>query len=232
MTNQDYISAYQGTEKIISDFYKMKDRTGKMIELSGIVSPLKIDNRQLMAPTDNQKDSPHCAGYSATTLAESIYWKRTGILKQFDSHQVYAFAKMLDNQLLMDGTYLETSLQSAIKLCAFENSSAIQVKTFFNNHTPDVLAMTKRIIHKYDFMQAGFNIDEGWYNINQNNFYIEPYGRTLGGHAVNICGYDEEGVYVQNQWGTEWGSNGFAIMKWPTYLRELMYCAYLENAYD
>jgi hypothetical protein len=53
MTNQDYISAYQGTEKIISDFYKMKDRTGKMIELSGIVSPLKIDNRQLMAPTDN-----------------------------------------------------------------------------------------------------------------------------------------------------------------------------------
>jgi C1A family cysteine protease len=56
--------------------------------------------------------------------------------------------------------------------------------------------MTKHIIHKYDFMQAGFNIDEGWYNINQNNFYIEPYGRTLGGHAVNICGYDEEGVYV------------------------------------
>jgi len=49
-----------------------------------------------MAPTDSQGESPHCAGYSAATLIESIYWKQTGKLRQLDSHQVYSLAKQLD----------------------------------------------------------------------------------------------------------------------------------------
>ena len=53
MTNQDYINAYKSDEKIIADWYKMKDAKGRIVDLNGIVCPLKIDNRQLMAPTDN-----------------------------------------------------------------------------------------------------------------------------------------------------------------------------------
>jgi len=55
MTNQDYIESYKGNSKIISDYYKLKDSAGNVIDLKGIISPLKIDNRQLMAPTDNQQ---------------------------------------------------------------------------------------------------------------------------------------------------------------------------------
>ena len=53
MTNQDFINSYKSDEKIISDWYKIKDSKGKLVDLDGIISPLKIDNRQLMAPTDN-----------------------------------------------------------------------------------------------------------------------------------------------------------------------------------
>jgi hypothetical protein len=49
-----------------------------------------------MSPTDNQKEYPACAGYSAATLIESILWKRTGKLKQLDSLQVYQLAKQKD----------------------------------------------------------------------------------------------------------------------------------------
>lgn len=53
MTNQDFIDAYEKDDKIISDYYKWKNSNGKVVELTGIVNPLRIDNRQLMSPTDN-----------------------------------------------------------------------------------------------------------------------------------------------------------------------------------
>jgi len=51
--NENLINTYKNKEKIISDFYKMK-KDGILIDVVGIVNPMKIDNRQLMSPTDNQ----------------------------------------------------------------------------------------------------------------------------------------------------------------------------------
>ena len=232
MTNQDFIDAYEKDDKIISDYYRWKNSNGKTIELTGIINPLRIDNRQLMSPTDNQTTTPHCAAYSAATLAESIYWKRTGILKQIDSHQVYALAKKLDGEVKEEGTYLEYALKAAIQLGAFENPQDVKIGLFYNDKTSNTVETTKFLIHKYDFLQVGFRIDEGWYDVTNNNYFITPRGRGLGGHAVNLVGYDTDGVYVLNQWGTKWGANGYAIMKWDVYLQQLMYGAYVKNAYD
>ena len=99
MDNQDFIDAYKKDDKIISDYYKLRDSKGKLIDLTGTICPLRIDNRQLMSPTDNQTVTPHCAAYSAATLVESLLWKRSGKLKQLDSHQVYALAKKLDGDI-------------------------------------------------------------------------------------------------------------------------------------
>ena len=232
MTNQDFIDAYEKDDKIISDYYRWKNSNGKTVELTGIINPLRIDNRQLMSPTDNQTTTPHCAAYSAATLAESIYWKRTGILKQIDSHQVYALAKRLDGEVKEEGTYLEYALKAAIQLGAFENPQDVKIGLFYNDKTDNTIETTKFLIHKYDFLQVGFRIDEGWYDVTNNNYFITPRGRGLGGHAVNLVGYDTDGVYVLNQWGTKWGANGYAIMKWDVYLQQLMYGAYVKNAYD
>lgn len=229
MNNKDFINIYKSEEKIISDWYKLKDKNGNIINLDGIISPLKIDNRQLMSPTDNQTITPHCAAYSAATLAESIYWKKTGKLKQFDSHQIYAIAKILDGDIDSDGTYLECALNAAIQLCAFENSKNIKIGLFTNKKNKDTINETKHLIHKYNFLQAGFLINEGWYDVTKDSYYINNRGCSLGGHAVNLVGYDEEGVYILNQWGKEWGANGYAIMKWDIYLQQLMYGAFISN---
>lgn len=37
-----------------------------------------------------------------------------------------------------------------------------------------------------------------------------------GSHAVTIVGYDEQGVKIQNSWGTDWGANGFFTTSWST----------------
>ncbi|PNY81565.1 hypothetical protein CVO96_09430 [Deinococcus koreensis] len=48
-------------------------------------------------------------------------------------------------------------------------------------------------------------------------------GRTLGGHAFAVVGYNEVGFVVQNSWGRRWGAGGFAV---------LPYEDWLESAYD
>lgn len=58
----------------------MKDSSGKMINIDGIVNPRKIDNRQQCSVTDDQSVNPHCAGFSICNLCEALIWKKTGKL--------------------------------------------------------------------------------------------------------------------------------------------------------
>ena len=233
MDNQDFINAYKKDDKIISDYYKLRDSKGKLIDLTGTICPLRIDNRQLMSPTDNQTVTPHCAAYSAATLVESLLWKRSGKLKQLDSHQVYALAKQIDGEVQMDGTYLEAAMKAVLTLCKkdpeFSFLDEAKVGLFYNDQTDATIQAAKDLIHRYDFLQVGFNIDEGWYTCTQNNYVLRPHGRSLGGHAVNLCGYNEDGFYVMNQWSIDFGSKGFAIMPYDTFLKQFMYGAYLYN---
>ncbi|WP_247828968.1 C1 family peptidase [Arthrobacter antioxidans] len=50
-----------------------------------------------------------------------------------------------------------------------------------------------------------------------------PGAGQLGGHAFTIVGYNDVGFLVQNSWGTDWGSGGFAT---------LPYDDWLTSAYD
>ncbi|HET7792912.1 MAG TPA: C1 family peptidase [Rhizobacter sp.] len=44
------------------------------------------------------------------------------------------------------------------------------------------------------------------------------------GHAFAIVGYNERGFLVQNSWGPEWGSHGYAILTYDDWLRNAMDC--------
>jgi len=44
------------------------------------------------------------------------------------------------------------------------------------------------------------------------------------GHAFAIVGYNEKGFLVQNSWGTDWGSYGYAILSYDDWLRNAMDC--------
>ena len=48
-----YIEKYKDFDKIIKTYYQVKDVNGKLVNIDGIVNPLKIDNRQQCSVTDN-----------------------------------------------------------------------------------------------------------------------------------------------------------------------------------
>lgn len=229
--NRYYIEKYKDFDKIIKTYYQAKDKLGRTVNIDGIVNPLKIDNRQLASVTDNQGQTPHCAAYSICNWAEAILWKRTGKLINLNADQVYAKAKELDGSPNSDGTWLEYAIKAAVQLGGFQ-TSGMNVKFFQNEGTQTTVEMLKFLIHKYDFLHAGFEINSGWYQATEADPIIKKTSTSLGGHAVLLVGYDQTGVYIQNSWGKGWGSKGFAILPWSQVLDQLMYVCYLTGLYE
>jgi len=44
------------------------------------------------------------------------------------------------------------------------------------------------------------------------------------GHAFAIVGYNEQGFLIQNSWGADWGSHGYAVLSYDDWVRNAMDC--------
>ncbi|WP_323844120.1 hypothetical protein [Microbulbifer magnicolonia] len=65
------------------------------------------------------------------------------------------------------------------------------------------------------------NIHKGWFSMKKNQAgecVIPPGKKEVGGHAFAIVGYNEDGFWVQNSWGHEWGNNGIALWLYEDWL--------------
>jgi hypothetical protein len=50
--------------------------------------------------------------------------------------------------------------------------------------------------------------------LRQHTLYNTVSGASLGGHMLTAYGYDAQGVWVRNSWGTSWGNGGDAKVSW------------------
>lgn len=229
--NEQLIQKYKEYDKVIMTSYQMKDKDGQLVDMTNIINPIQIDNRQLCAPTDDQGSEQSCAAFSIANICESIIWKKTGKLVNLDAHQIYAGAKLIDGSKNSDGTYLECAIKSAFKLGGFD-SSKIEIGFLYNDGTDQTVERMKFLIHKYDFIHAGFTIQSGWYSCTNENYVINCSGEELGGHAVVIPYYDKDYIGIQNSWSQNWGSKGFGLMKWNDFKKNLMYACYVKNSFE
>ena len=233
--NKYFIEKYRDFDSIIATSYQAKDSNGNLVDINGIVTPLKIDNRQFFSVIDSQGEDPHCAGFSVCGIIESLIWKRTGKLVNLDANQVYARAKQMDGQPNVEGTYLECAYQAALELGGLgKHSKDVSLGFLYSTDPVNILKQkVKRLLHKYEFLEAGFNITDRWYNAGKSTDYKIPSGgNVLGGHAVAIVGADEEGAYIANSWGKGWCAKGFCILPWNVFKSEFIYACYLQNCFN
>ena len=226
MNNQELIKKYKNHPLIIT---KYSDEHGKLID--GITLPYEVDNRYLCSKTDDQGDTPTCAGHSIAQYLEAYHYKRTCKLVDINAFQLYARAKELDGSINSDGTNLEAVMQAGMEIAGLKNK---QMRTYMSTRDQRAIDQVKMLLLKYDILLAGFAITSGWYNCNNTNYKIVHTNRNLGGHAVLLCGFSDEegGFFIQNQWGINWGSKGFAVIPYDVFLKEFIYCGWLTNMQD
>lgn len=46
-------------------------------------------------------------------------------------------------------------------------------------------------------------------------------GKSLGGHAMTLVGYDRDGCHVLNSWGHKWAMGGIGLLSWPAVAKRI-----------
>jgi hypothetical protein len=74
----------------------------------------------------------------------------------------------------------------------------------------------KAVLAKQQPVAIGLRPREGFMNLRGSNglFSDTTSPLTGAGHAVLAVGYDQDGLLIQNSWGTGWGDHGFGRLSW------------------
>lgn len=185
--------------------------------------PLSVMCLGAATKTEDQGRTPKCAAYSASSLAENILWRKTGVLPtDIDPDALYAYAKSVDGDPNGDGTSLTAVGQALLAKGIFDKTKCA-VRTIFSPF--DVRAA----VHRYGCCLLGLNITDEWYR--GNTEITSVTAPQVGGHAVMCPGYDQDGPWVQNSWGLNWGQNGFAHISWRAFNRQFMYGMFISGCY-
>lgn len=92
---------------------------------------------------------------------------------------------------------------------------------YFRVNHLDLVAMHSAIA-EVGILYATASVHEGWNRVGRDG-NIRREGRLLGGHAFAIVAYDDEGFWLQNSWGKDWGSRGFARLSYDDWLENGTY---------
>lgn len=187
-------------------------------------APRTIDARDLCTSTENQGQAPKCAAYTASQYAENIRWRLDNYPSTFDMNKIYDYAKSIDNSP-GDGTTLVAVAKALLYLKYLPGEES-------NIHViPKSINDIKFAIHKYGAVMTAFNITDEWFKLDNNNpvLSISSIGKIIGGHAVLGCGYNDDGLFIQNSWGAKWGAYGFALIPWNKVQEQFLYGCTITN---
>lgn len=189
--------------------------------------PLAVDNRNYCTPVEDQGTRPWCAAYTAAAFAENVMWRRDGFIQEVEVQPLYEWAKKNDYAPAEDGTTLDAVCE------------ALKAKGVFGENTSTRLiygeAQMKQAVHRYGCALGAFNITSEWYNLaggRVENITGAKDCDRLGGHAVLVVGYNAGGVWVENSWGTGWGTAGFGFLEWQAFHEQFLYGAVLTRCLD
>lgn len=193
---------------------------------AGFMAPSRVDMRDFCTPTEDQGATPWCAAYAAVQWAENILWRVEDAPREIAAKWVYEWAKQHDGHPNEDGTSL-TDVLEALRGSVFDRDKC-KVKVVRANRLS-----VRYALHKFGCVLGSFNLDSSWWTATKQSPIIDGEGeQNLGYHAVLLCGYDKQGVWLQNSWGKDWGEYGFAKIVWPAFDKQFSYGAVLSNALD
>ena len=66
---------------------------------------------------------------------------------------------------------------------------------------------------------CGIFVNTAFQKLNKSNYLYDPQTKSGGGHAVIICGYDDDKkvFIIRNSWGTRFGKDGYFEMTYDSF---------------
>jgi len=101
------------------------------------------------------------------------------------------------------------------------NAASRPLGAYYRVNHHDLVAMHAAIA-EVGILYASAMVHTGWDKVGDDGI-IPRHKRIKGGHAFALVGYDQDGFWLQNSWGKDWGKAGFA---------HISYSDWLENGMD
>ena len=87
---------------------------------------------------------------------------------------------------------------------------------YFRVNHKNLIAMHSAIA-EVGILYATATVHSGWDDVDESGTILQS-DAVLGGHAFAIVAYDEQGFWIQNSWGEDWGKGGFARISYDDWL--------------
>lgn len=97
-----------------------------------------------------------------------------------------------------------------------EDATRRPLGAYYRVNHKDLVSMHSAI-NEVGILYATAVVHDGWYNSTAESV-IEPSNKKLGGHAFVIVAYNQDGLWIQNSWGTKWVKDGFGLLTYDDWL--------------
>lgn len=193
----------------------------------GRMHPAELDNRDLIGPILDQKDTEQCGLYAWAGYITARRWQHFGELMPTDPNAVLAAVieterasghhteeQIQDKHAFCDGCMGET----VARLLDLPPETARHLKPL-DNHARTIDTV-KRMLHRFGYIVADFVPRCEWAKERMHNgAYTIAHGGcdTELNHTVILCGYTADGFIVANSWGRTWGAKGFGVLPYSDF---------------
>jgi len=187
---------------------------------AGYTCPPALSIRSYMVPASNQGATSDCAGFAVGGYIEPLNWRHTHIAKQFDGHAIANRSRLTNRIAPNDGMSIPQAFRAAQDLKML--SSRLKL------HTVDRVEDIKFALHKYGVLVGGLRITKGWNSCDTTTGRMPDSNVFIGGHGIDLTGYNDYGLELLNSWDLTWGDQGFAWLSWKQARQQFLYACVME----
>lgn len=225
-----------GKKRVLNAMRDVQDIRDRWYEPSLVALKKVVDNRKFSVIRDQGEDGA-CTGFGLAAAIDILNSKNNNPGFTASTRMLYDMAKRHDEW--PGYRYSGSSCRGAIKgwknmgVCSEKNwpyTSAknseltiARAKAARNNTLGAYYRLRPEVsdyhsaLNEVDAIYVSADVHDGWWEPKKRTggklALITPSSEISGGHAFCIVGYNDEGFLVQNSWGKNWGSAGFAL--WP-----------------
>lgn len=206
--------------------------------------PTSIDletYKQLKVPILDQGQEGACTGFGLATVANYLLHKRKEWpdLTCVSARMLYEMARRYDewpgedysgssargamkgwnkHGICSDERWLYNPEDADKKLTEERTSDALKrpLGAYYRVNHQDIIAMHSAMA-EVGILYVTSAVHQGWNEVKSDG--IIAYNETkIGGHAFAIVAYNQQGFWIQNSWGKDWGKEGFALLSYDDWL--------------
>lgn len=166
-------------------------------------------------PVEDQGNHPACVGWTFGAIKTFQEFRECGQVHRFDGLAVYQNAGGGP-----DGITMRAGAEATRDIGAPLQSDSARLYKIqaYAGVSPKVHDAVKHAIFTNGVVAGAFMVPRFFMGTTGGKeFDVAPGGGAediVGGHAIAVVGYNPEGVFLHNSWGTDWMDGGRAFVTW------------------